>query len=146
MDGELVNSEPSDEVDGGGSGRPFDIVKLLNEQCPIYMSYGMSYEEYWDGDNEAPRHYRELARMNVKERDHQAWLTASYVYAALTRVYPLFNPLAKDKPEPFLERPYTYEEDVPRATQEEEDKKQMEAWRAYMLAQMGGDEDNGRHS
>ena len=35
------------------------------------MSYGMSYADYWDGDNELPKYYRELAKIRVKERDYQ---------------------------------------------------------------------------
>lgn len=144
MDGELVNGSPSDGEGGDGKNRPLDIRKLLDEQCPIYMSYGMSYCEYWDGDNEAPRYYRELARLRVKERDYQAWLTASYVYSALTRIYPLFNPFATNRPEPFLDKPFSYmEESTSEDAGQEEEKRQMEAWKEYMLSQMGGESGEG---
>lgn len=106
------------------------MAKVLDEQCPVYMSYGMSYREYWDGDNDAPRHYRELAKIRVKEKDCQAWSVANYVYVALARVYPLFNPFSNEKPQPFLEQPATYE--MTREEQEAKNHSQMDSWGAFL--------------
>lgn len=114
-------------------------ARIFEEQCPVYMSYGMSYADYWDGDNELPKYYRELAKIQVKERDYQAWLTGCYVYSALTRVYPLFNALSNDKLEPYLELPFTYERELGQAKEHEAEKGVMEAWKALIVSTMKTD-------
>ena len=100
----------------------------------------MTYEDYWNGDNELPRYYRKLAEIRVKERDYQAWLTGLYFYSALARVYPLFNALSKDKPEPYLELPLTYEHDMKKEREMEKDKAIMESWKSFMQSIMEADQ------
>lgn len=134
MGGELLSPSPDNKKE-----KPVSASRIFEEQCPVYMSYGMSYEDYWNGDNELPRYYRELAAIRVKERDYHAWLTGLYFYSALARVYPLFNALSKDKPEPYLDLPLTYEMDMKKEREREKDKAIMESWRNFMRDIMEAD-------
>lgn len=54
MDGKLVTDLSSAEDGGGGRSRPSPSLRYgdkFEELCGYYMSLGMSYSDYWDGDN-----------------------------------------------------------------------------------------------
>lgn len=47
--------EESDTTMGTDS---VDYTKVFNEQFPFYLSIGMTYDQYWYGENELPQFYR----------------------------------------------------------------------------------------
>lgn len=106
MDSELVASHSSFN-EGDDSDHPlFCYTEVFEEQCPYYMSIGMSYEEYWNGDNELPRYYRKAHEKRMENHNFEMWLQGMYIYEALLDVYPVFNPYAKDhRPTPYREDP-----------------------------------------
>lgn len=57
---------------------------------------GMSYDEYWNGDIELCRYYREAYKLRKKERNHDMWLQGNYIYEALLCASPLFHDLAPE--------------------------------------------------
>ena len=42
------------------------------------MAMGMSYNEYWDGEPYAVKHYREAYKIKTDEFNAQAWLQGMY--------------------------------------------------------------------
>lgn len=73
------------------------------------MSYGMSYDEFWNGDVHAVKYYREYNDKNIKTTDARAWLQGSYVYNAILCASPILHDYVKagTQPQPYLEKPYT---------------------------------------
>lgn len=70
------------------------------------MSYGMTYEQYWDGDNDLPKYYREKHKIERKRKNYDAWIQGAYIYEALLACAPVLNALAKDKkPMPYRDAP-----------------------------------------
>ena len=70
------------------------------------MSYGMTYEQYWDGDNDLPKYYREKHKIETSRRNFESWLMGFYVYEAVSCCAPILNALAKDKkPLPYRDAP-----------------------------------------
>ena len=68
---------------------------------------GMTYDEYWNGDAELPRFYREAHRLRRIQENHNAWLHGLYVYHAMSSVSPLFRDWVKDHTaEKYLEQPF----------------------------------------
>lgn len=47
------------------------------------MAMGMGYDEYWDGDNEAPAAYLERDRLLQERRNELAWLQGMYIAEAI---------------------------------------------------------------
>lgn len=155
----MVTDLPSENGGDGGIGRPSPIVRYgdkFEELCGYYMSLGMSYHDYWDGDNCMTKYYREAEEIKKERRNSELWLQAAYIYEALLDASPVFNPLSKkNKPFPFRSEPIPITNSGSKKS-EERKKKQMlengkEAMRAMMAAfnerfkktKKGGEADNG---
>lgn len=155
----MVTDLPSENGGDGGIGRPSPIVRYgdkFEELCGYYMSLGMSYHDYWDGDNCMTKYYREAEEIKKERRNSELWLQAAYIYEALLDASPVFNPLSKkNKPFPFRSEPIPITSSGSKKS-EERKKKQMlengkEAMRAMMAAfnehfkksKKGGEADNG---
>lgn len=155
----MVTDLPSENGGDGGIGRPSPIVRYgdkFEELCGYYMSLGMSYHDYWDGDNCMTKYYREADEIKKERRNSELWLQAAYIYEALLDASPVFNPLSKkNKPFPFRSEPIPITSSGSKKS-EERKKKQMlengkEAMRAMMAAfnerfkksKKGGEADNG---
>lgn len=155
----MVTDLPSENGGDGGIGRSSPIVRYgdkFEELCGYYMSLGMSYHDYWDGDNCMTKYYREAEEIKKERRNSELWLQAAYIYEALLDASPVFNPLSKkNKPFPFRSEPIPITNSGSKKS-EERKKKQMlengkEAMRAMMAAfnerfkktKKGGEADNG---
>ena len=57
----------------------------------------MSYEDYWDGDPEKTKFYREKNKWDVKRKNQELWLQGIYVYEAILDAVPVLNPFSKKK-------------------------------------------------
>ena len=84
------------------------LKSIFDEQCVIYMSYGMSYDEFWKEDAYRAAFYRKKALLQVKRKDEEFWMQGVYVYDALCRVSPILHAFSKSgtKPLPYVEKPY----------------------------------------
>lgn len=70
----------------------------------------MSYDDFWNGDNEMPRMYRKAYEIKQKQDDQQAWLQGAYIYNAIGALAPALKAFAKGRPKAYLERPFLYDE------------------------------------
>lgn len=99
--------------------------------APVYMAMGMSYDEYWNGDNDAPRQYLKADRLRRRRKNQELWLQGLYIYRAIHALSPELNAASKDfKPEPYMKDPIPID-DYERKEQEKESHKAE----AQMLAQ-----------
>lgn len=83
------------------------LSQIFEEQCPIYMSYGMSYDEFWYDSPYRAKFYREAKKIQTRQKDEELWLQGVYIYDALCRVSPVLHAFSKSgtKPLPYLEKP-----------------------------------------
>lgn len=110
------------------------LSKMFEELCPIYMGYGMSYDEYWYDDCYKAKYYRETYEIQIKHNDEQFWMQGMYIYDALCRVSPILHAFSKSgtKPLPYPEKPYSMliEEN------KTEEEKQKEIENARLIAKL----------
>lgn len=78
--------------------------------CPYYMSFGMSYEQFWDGDVEMARAYYKAFRLKTEHEDELAWAQGMYVYHAIASLAPALKAFAKGKIQPYVEQPFSREQ------------------------------------
>lgn len=84
------------------------------------MAIGMSYDEFWNGDYEAARMYREAYRLRADEANYQAWLHGRYIYEAIGAWVPLQRAFSKaKKPGDYPKEPYGYQANKRHMTEEE---------------------------
>lgn len=111
MDYELVSGSSSDnEGDEHRKARPsfYTYTDRFYEVFPYYLSIGMTYEQFWEGDPTLTRHYRKADEIKRERRNQELWLQGLYFYEALCDVSPVLHAFAKkgSKPAPFPSSPY----------------------------------------
>ena len=133
MDGKLVN--PSDSTRGEGFGSaPLSFGQLFDEQCGLYMAMGMSYDDYWNGEPDMPKHYRKKRETERQFRNEELWLQGMYVYEAILACAPALNAMSKKpKPLPYSQKPYPITSKDLEDTRDEQKMKQLEDGRQWMI-------------
>lgn len=135
----MVTDSPSDDSGDGGESRPspFRYSDRFEELCGYYLSIGMSYEDYWDGDCCMTKYYRKKDTLDRERRNYDLWLQGAYIYEALLDASPVFNPLsAKKKPHPYRETPIPLTANESKKIEEMNKQKQLENGREAMRMMM----------
>lgn len=81
--------------------------EIFEEFCPFYMSIGMSYEEYWDGDSDIPKYCLKAFKMRQENANHEAWLHGLYVYDALVSAMSHMSDKQSNH-KTYAEKPYDF--------------------------------------
>ena len=94
------------------------------EALPYYLSIGMTYEQYWNGDPMLVKYYRQADEMRNDRRNQELWLQGMYIYEALCDVAPIFQAMGKKgtKAHPYPERPYPLTEKQRKRDAEEKER------------------------
>lgn len=90
------------------------FAEFADELCPIYMSMGVPYDEYWHGDYTQLAYYYKAFELKRERDNYDAWLQGVYVYDAICAVSPVMHAFAKrgTKPIPYLQEPYGVKKEV----------------------------------
>lgn len=54
--------------------------------CPTYMTYGMTYEQYWCGDPYMVKAYEDAYLLKRRVKNEELWLQGLYIYRAVRAV------------------------------------------------------------
>lgn len=100
------------------------------------MAMGMTPDEFWDGENELPKYYREAKKIRDEEANHHAWLQGLYIYDAIGRLAPALKAFSKRKPEKYMAEPYPLTKDDADAKAERDAKTTSDKMFAYMQSKM----------
>ena len=104
------------------------LTETFEELCPIYMSYGMSYDEFWHGSPYRAKFYLDSHKLKVKQKDEEMWIQGMYIYEALCKVSPVLHAFSKKgtKPLPYSNKPYLYDQPEFKSEQEKEQQRKNE--------------------
>ena len=86
------------EVDGGDVKIVTSFTEVFESACPYYMALGMSYEDYWYGDNDLVKYYREADTFRKRIRNEELWLQGMYFAQAIATNF--------DKKAKYPEKPF----------------------------------------
>ena len=114
----------SEDKDGRSKVESVSLTQIFEEQCPIYMSYGLSYDEYWYESPYRAKFYRQAKEIEIKQKDEEMWMQGVYIYDALCRVSPILHAFSKSgtKPLPYPTKPYLSELEEQNKIDEEKEK------------------------
>lgn len=115
------------------------LSKLFEEQCPIYMSFGMSYDEFWNESPYRAMFYRKKKQIQTKQKNEELWMQGAYVYEAICRVSPILHDFAKagTKALPYLDKPFALNDlDKEINEAEDEEKRQQQIKNERLIAQV----------
>lgn len=142
MDNELVTGSESGAATGGGNRRRPVVSRYgekFEELCGYYMSIGMTYHEYWDGDSMMVKYFREAEERKRERENYNAWLQGVYIYEALLDASPALNALSKKKkPYPYRKSPIPITETETRRQKDKENREKMKNGLGAMRALMAG--------
>lgn len=84
------------------------LTKLFEKACPIYMSFGMSYHDFWYGPAFMTTFYKDAHKLRLRQQDENNWMLGMYVYEAILDCSPILHAFSKKgaKPLPYAEKPY----------------------------------------
>lgn len=83
------------------------LSKFFEKYCPIYLSYGMSYDSFWYGDIYETYFYKKANELYIRRMDEFMWQMGSYIYEAILDCSPILRPFSKEKkPLPYSDKPY----------------------------------------
>lgn len=139
MGAELVNSfAPLEGEEAQQTSSSFSYIKFFESQLPFFLSIGMSWEQFWDGECEIARHYRKAHELKRRQKNEELWLQGLYIYEALCDVAPVMHAFAgKDaKPITYSSLPYPITEKERIQRQAEEERKRFEAMKEKMYAKV----------
>ena len=116
------------------------LTRLFEKACPIYMSYGMSYHDFWYGPAFMTTFYKDAHKLKVRQQDENNWMLGMYVYEAILDCSPILHAFSKKgtKPLPYAEKPYLLDklETKTRSQIEEEERQKQENERLRFTVQM----------
>lgn len=71
------------------------------------MTFGMTYEQFWDGDVWMAKAYRQAYELRKERENFNAWLQGLYIYEAICDASPILRAFSKArKPNPYPSKPY----------------------------------------
>lgn len=123
------------------SAAPVSYTEIFYQHLPYYLSIGMTYEQFWHGDNELKRYYRQAHDLKRKRDNFDLWLQGKYIYDALCCVAPLLRfSMSKGKVEayPYTKEPYPTTEKEVRERRERDEKARMEKMKAQFESMVVG--------
>ena len=111
------------------------LTKIFEHECPYYMSYGMSFDEYWYGDAYLVKFYRDAYKLKIRYDDTCMWKQGMYIYEALCDVSPILHAFSKNgtKPLPYREKPMLEELKTEKTEKEKEQEIQNERLKARIF-------------
>ena len=125
MDGDSVSEEPSKEE--------LTLRAVFDRLCPYYMSIGMTYDEFWNGDTAAPIAYRKAEEYRKKRKNEELWMQGMYIYHALFDVSPVLHAFAKNaKPRPYPEEPFPLSREQDAEQKKTKESRSDDKAKAYM--------------
>ena len=136
MGNELVSSLfPTDEETIQPTRKYYEI---FYEQFPFYLSIGMTYEQYWEGDSSLVKYYRDAFLLQKDRKNEELWLQGMYIYEAICDASPILHAFAKKgtKPHPYVDKPYALTEKRRKQDAEDENKAVFDKGKQFMEAFM----------
>lgn len=136
----MVTEKSTDNDGDGRENRPSPLryTKIFEEECGYYLSIGMTYLDYWDGDSTMVKYYRDKHKRELERQNFNHWMQGLYFYEALIDASPVFNPLSeKHEPYPYREELIPITEKAVRESEERQNQQKMQngknAMRAWMI-------------
>lgn len=105
------------------------IKEFYWSQLPHYLSFGMSADEFWNGDVDLAKAYYKAYKLRRQQRNQELWLQGMYFYEALGDIAPILHAFAdrNSKARPYPIEPYPLTAKERREQEEREQKRKYEA-------------------
>ena len=96
------------------------MTEIFVEQCPVYMMYGMTYEQFWYDDPWIAKSFQQYYLLKQRKRNEEMWIQGAYICNAVTIA--ISNCFSKTKKD-YMKEPLDI---YPKTDAEERDEIRME--------------------
>lgn len=121
-----------------GSLPSVTYTERFYKEFPYYLSIGMTYEQYWDGDPALAKYYRKADELRLDRLNYEKWLQGMYIYEAICDASPILHAFAKKgtRPHPYADKPYALTEKQRENAEAVKDKEVSDKGKRFMEAFM----------
>ncbi len=108
---------------------------VLKKVFPLYLSYGMTYQQFWEGEPSLAADYREAHKLMQRRQNFNAWLQGYYVYSAIgsfAEILPAF-PKKGAKVQPYMKEPMAITDEEVKERAERDKRERMERIKQKMM-------------
>ena len=81
MEEGLSEEKPFSDIDLDSSQSQYG--KYLDSICPYYMSWGMTWDEFWHESLDRLQAYWQANQFNIERRNQELWLQGLYIRTAV---------------------------------------------------------------
>ena len=78
-------------------------TEAFDQICPMYILYGMTYEQFWYGDPWMVKAYKDAHILKRRMRNEELWISGAYEYNAVGAV--ISSSFGK-KPVKYVQKPF----------------------------------------
>lgn len=125
-----------DDKGGGANKSPaFSHTEIFDEHLPYYLSIGMSYELFWEGEPQAVIAYRKSQRIRERRNNDEMWVQGLYFREALAEIESSFSPYVKNsdkKKQKYPKKPYSTSKEERKQTSMSEEERKYKAMQAHV--------------
>ena len=102
----------------------FSFARYLDTICPYYLSYGMTWDEFWYGSLDRLAAYWQAHQFSIESRNQEMWLQGLYIRLAVAS--------CMDKKFKYPDKPHRLTA-MTEAEQDAENKRKVEQMRQQLL-------------
>lgn len=117
-----------ERVGGESSSEGLTLGQFIRQQCPYYLSMGVSWDDYWYGDYRKLPYFRKAYELKREEINQQLWLQGVYILRAIGSIIP--------DCEPYPTEPLPLTDEAAQAQAERRRQIEIDNARAYMETAM----------
>lgn len=108
------------------------FTEIFDEAFPMYLSFGMSYELFWEGDPALVKAYRKAEEIRRRRCNQELWLEGVYMAEALSAT--VGNMFRKGNKHQYPSEPIPITEEEQAERREREQRIKMEKIKAAFTA------------
>lgn len=109
---------------------------MLDKICPYYMMYGMSYDEFWNGDYTKLKYYAEKHQLEIEKRNEEMWMQGFYFYEGLDVALHNHLSVKQTQKRNYPDKPHRITP-LTELEKEQEKKKTLETFTAQLMSLSG---------
>ena len=111
--------------------------EIFDDALPYCLTWGMTPEQYWDGDNDLPRIYHRKYLIEQEAENRRLHRLGAYIYETLARLQPFFIGFPADEKmtrQPYLAEPLPTSEEDAKEQEKRRKLREFEDFREQLLA------------
>lgn len=124
------------------SGKDISMTEAFEAACSLFLTFGMTYDEFWYGDPVRAKYYREAHDIAMEQMSFNAFIQGKYVRDAISDFMEFYTMTAKPKiRHNFPDEPYPVTKKGERLAKERKEEEVAKSYLKMLGAKKHGNND-----